>query len=259
MSMVLPTSVPLRRAAADDRGTVVLVHGLSSAARSWSGFVAALPDDVGYVAADLPGHGHAPAGPLSSRPYSFGAMATGIGALCASVADDGPVTVIGHSLGGAVALLVGSGLFGASVEKVVAIDSKVRWAQNELDRANAVAAKPPKLFATRDEALRFWQLVAGVPVGEPVSPALETDVLLAEDDGWRLAYDPSTAALGAAPIQALIDLSAAPVQLVRGELDPMVSADEAELPGALPLITVAGCGHSPHVERPAELVALLGL
>lgn len=245
-------SVPLAVSGANGGGSVVLVHGLASAGRSWAGFGAALPAGVGWAAIDLAGHGRA----STEAPYSFGGMATEVGRLCASL--PGPVTLIGHSLGGAVALLTGTGLFGARIDRVVAIGTKVRWTEHELDRAAAVAAKPAKLFASRDEARDFWQLVAGVPVGGALDPALEDDVLRADGDAWRLAYDPAAAALGAAPVQALIDLNQGEVQLVRGERDPLVSAEDIALANTLPGITVPGCGHSPHVERPALLAGLLG-
>lgn len=246
------SSVTLHRAGTG-RGTAVLVHGLASAAASWMPFIQALPEGVGYAAVDLPGHGGQP----PAQPYSFGDMAVRVGQVCA-VADP-PVTVVGHSLGGAVALLVGSGLFGAQVAAVVTIGSKVRWTEAERAGAQAVAAKPPKWFESAADAGRFWQRVAGCPPGSPISPELEAQVLATDGSRWRLAYDPAVAGLGEAPLLSLVELCAAPVQLVRGELDPVVSAEDLELDGTRKVLTLQGCGHSPHIEQPVELVTRLGL
>lgn len=235
-------------------GSVLLLHGLASAARSWDGFAAQLPEGLECRAPDLRGHGANR--DAAAAPYSFGALALDAARLAATLPP--PVTVIGHSLGGAVALLVGSGLFGVHVDRVVAIDTKVRWTEAELDRATAVAGRAPKLFTTHEEALRFWRLVAGVPAETAVDESLADAVLTTEGGSWRLSYDLAVAALGAAPVQALIALCEAEVQLVRGEDDPMVSADDIALPGILAPITVPGSGHSPHVERPEELARLLG-
>ncbi|MCU1476240.1 MAG: alpha/beta hydrolase fold [Subtercola sp.] len=252
--MISELSVPLSHEGSGAGGSVVLVHGLASAGRSWSAFTHQLPVDVSWRAVDLPGHGQ------SDRlaAYSFGELALAVARVCDGM--PAPLTIIGHSLGGAVCLLVGSGLYGVTVSRVVALDSKVTWTRAEAERAAAVAAKPAKVFATRDEALRFWQLVAGVPVGSAIDAELAADVVADVEGGWSLRYDQAAAALGAAPMQKLVGLCPpeTQVQLVRGKDDPLVPAGDTALAGALAPITVAESGHSPHVERPAELARALG-
>jgi pimeloyl-ACP methyl ester carboxylesterase len=233
-----------------DGPSVVLVHGLASAGRSWAGFAEALPAGVGRVAVDLPGHGRS----ARRTPYSFGDMAAEVGRVCATL--PGPVTLVGHSLGGAVALLVGTGLFGADVRRVVTIGTKVRWTAAELARAHAVARKPAKVFGGRDEALHFWRRVAGVPADTPLGDELVADVLAEDAGGWRLSYDPAVAGLGAAPVRELTAINKAEVIVVRGELDELLPAADAA--GGGTVLTVPGCGHSPHIEDPRLLATLLG-
>jgi pimeloyl-ACP methyl ester carboxylesterase len=251
--MTAALAIPLVDNGSGAGPSVVFVHGLASAGRSWNGLASALPPAVGRVAVDLPGHGRSPRHP----PYSFGAAAVAVGRVCAGL--PAPVTVVGHSLGGAVALLVGTGLFGADVARVITIGTKVSWTETEADRARSVAAKPAKVFPTRAAALEFWRRVAGVPAGLAVPEELVVDVLVAADDGWRLSYDPAVAGLGAAPVRELTVLNTAEVVAVRGEHDPVLAAEDHASTGAAAALTVPGSGHSPHLEDSRGLAALLGL
>lgn len=82
--------------------TVVLIHGASANAREFtSNLIPALRDDFTVLAPDRPGHGY------SDRPGSDGgilAMQARQMAGLISETGRGPVLVIGHSYGGAVAL-----------------------------------------------------------------------------------------------------------------------------------------------------------
>ncbi|AIJ25511.1 alpha/beta hydrolase fold protein [Amycolatopsis methanolica 239] len=78
--------------------------------------------------ADLPGHGRSE--PLPR--YSFGALAAAV----AEVVPAGTtVAVLGHSLGGVVALTLASGWFGVRVSGACGLGMKVRWSDEELARA----------------------------------------------------------------------------------------------------------------------------
>jgi pimeloyl-ACP methyl ester carboxylesterase len=76
---------------------VVLLHALGSSARTWSRFAAGLPRTS--IALDLPGHGTAP----HTGDYSFPAMADHVRD---AITGHDTVDVVGHSMGGAVALFL---------------------------------------------------------------------------------------------------------------------------------------------------------
>jgi pimeloyl-ACP methyl ester carboxylesterase len=78
---------------------VVLLHGLASAARTWSVFTAVLP--TRSHALDLRGHGGSP----HAGDYSLETMADDVLAFL-DTHDLATVDLVGHSMGGAVALLV---------------------------------------------------------------------------------------------------------------------------------------------------------
>src|SRR5918999_533981 len=79
---------------------VLLIHGITSSADTWRPAMDALSRDHTVIAPDLLGHG------ASAKPrgdYSLGAYASGVRDLLAALGHD-RVSVVGHSLGGGVAM-----------------------------------------------------------------------------------------------------------------------------------------------------------
>jgi pimeloyl-ACP methyl ester carboxylesterase len=79
---------------------VILLHGITSSSQTWTGVAERLAGDYTVLAPDLIGHGQ------SAKPrgdYSIGALASGVRDLAVTL-DLGPATVVGHSLGGGVAM-----------------------------------------------------------------------------------------------------------------------------------------------------------
>jgi pimeloyl-ACP methyl ester carboxylesterase len=79
---------------------ILLIHGLGGTRDTWAALMPSLAEAHTVIAPDLPGHGdsHAPAG-----DYSLGAHATVLRDLLVALAHPS-ASVIGHSLGGGVAL-----------------------------------------------------------------------------------------------------------------------------------------------------------
>src|SRR6202034_4458373 len=99
---------------------IVLVHGGAAHSRWWDHIGPLLAADRSVIAVDLSGHGDSG----RRESYTFDAWA---GEVLAVAADAGLVSpvVIGHSMGGVVALRLAS-LFGSSIEGAVVIDSPLR-------------------------------------------------------------------------------------------------------------------------------------
>jgi pimeloyl-ACP methyl ester carboxylesterase len=79
---------------------IILIHGITSSSQTWDEVAPMLARNYTVLAPDLIGHGH------SAKPrgdYSMGAFASGIRDLAVSLGL-GPATVVGHSLGGGVAM-----------------------------------------------------------------------------------------------------------------------------------------------------------
>jgi pimeloyl-ACP methyl ester carboxylesterase len=79
---------------------LLLIHGLAGSATTWKDVMPMLARDHTVLAPDLLGHG-ASAKPLGD--YSLGAFASGLRDLLGVLGID-RVTVVGHSLGGGVAM-----------------------------------------------------------------------------------------------------------------------------------------------------------
>ncbi|OXM71022.1 alpha/beta fold hydrolase [Amycolatopsis thermalba] len=229
------------RTGGSDGPVLLALHGLGATGAVWDGVVERWPGR--WIVPDLPGHGRSE--PLPR--YSFGALAA---AVAEAVPAGTPVAVLGHSLGGVVALTLASGWFGVRVSGACGLGMKVRWTDEELARAADQATRPAKVFGSRDEAAERWLKVSGlhglVPVDSPV-----VDSGLAE--GWRLALDQAAFGVGAPDLDGLLAAARAPVILAAGEHDPMCPA--AHLPGDAVLLP--GLGHNAHVEDPAALDPLL--
>ena len=78
---------------------MVLIHGSGMNARSWVRQLNALAGRLRLAALDLPGHGESDPAPRTSVEDYAGAVCDFIAAL-----KSGPALVVGHSLGGAVAI-----------------------------------------------------------------------------------------------------------------------------------------------------------
>src|SRR3954454_3218946 len=97
---------------------LVLVHGIAGSSDTWNDVIEPLAERYTVVAPDLLGHGE------SAKPrgdYSLGAYASGIRDLMAALGHD-RATVVGHSLGGGIAMQMGY-QFPQRVERLVLVDS----------------------------------------------------------------------------------------------------------------------------------------
>jgi pimeloyl-ACP methyl ester carboxylesterase len=110
---------------------VVLIHGITSSSLSWVRVAPALADRFRVVAMDLKGHGD------SGRPatgYRLADQAAEVDALCQALGLDSPI-VIGHSWGGAVALILATST--ARVRRLVLEDPAI--GQRNADPAERAA------------------------------------------------------------------------------------------------------------------------
>lgn len=237
--------------------TLLLLHGLGGTGAVWAPVLERVREEWpgSWVVCDLPGHGYSgwPAVP------SFGRYAADVADL---VSDSRDVVAVGHSLGGVVAVLLGTGWFGVPVSRVVAIGVKVHWTEEELEVARLRAAKPVTCFPDEDSALDRLVKVAGLPPGTPAGSELVRRGLATGPGGFRLSMDPAANPVARATpspahvVSAAIAAGRARVRMVCGSEDPGVTIgqlraldpDAVELPGA---------GHSPHVERPDEVYRVI--
>jgi len=227
---------------------LLYIHGLNANGAVWESLdrIAAEEWEGRRIAIDLPGHG----GSEPAALYSYGACAA---AVAECVGNGGPVSIIGHSMGGVVALALASGWFGIEVVDVLAFGVKVNWADEELARLREVAGRPAKTFADRDEAVTRFLRVSGLDgLVEADDPMIADGVVALPQGGFALAADPAANAIGAPSISSLIDAGGANVRLACGSGDPLVGIEE--LRAYDPAVEEwEGVAHNAQVEAPEQV------
>jgi pimeloyl-ACP methyl ester carboxylesterase len=242
---------PLRvQRGGDGEPVLLLLHGLGATGDVWRGLCGVLADRWRgrWVIPDLPGHG----GSVALASYSLDGLAASV---VGAVPPADRVVILGHSLGGAVALALASRRFGLPVSAVCGLGVKVLWTEEELARARTLSTRPSPTYATRADAVERHLKLAGL-TGLVTPDAVADAALVHSDGGWAVAFDPAAFAVGAPDMKALIASSSAPVVLAAGERDPMCTAQQLRALVPDPIV-LPGLGHNAHVEDPAALWPLL--
>jgi pimeloyl-ACP methyl ester carboxylesterase len=226
--------------------TLVLLHGVGAAGSAFGPLIEKLSAWPGkIVVPDLRGHGRSP----HATHYGMGHHAADVADL---FAPGERIHVVGHSMGGAVALVLASGLFGVDVVKVSAFGVKDGWTEDELAKGAAFAASPVRWFDTRAAAAERFLKVSGlfghVAIDDPAANAGIVEV----SGRWRLAADNATVRASGATCGDFVKAVRAPYQLFCGGRDPMVKVEEMRRydPNAF---AIGECGHNPHIEAPDEV------
>jgi len=249
---------------------ILLVHGMMSARTTWADQWDRLAADHRVVAPDLFGHGE------SDKPlgdYSLGAHAASLRDLLDAL-DVPSATVVGHSLGGGIAMQLAY-LFPERVDRLVLVSSG--GLGRELNPLLRAATLPGSEFVlpvlasgwlhgVGDSALRLWRRV-GLPAVSPSSTqAWQSLTSLADADTRRafLATSRSVIDAGGQTVSArsrLSGLTAREVLLIWGAGDRMIpsshlEAARAELPHSRVAI-LPRSGHFPHLDEPDRFAAVL--
>jgi pimeloyl-ACP methyl ester carboxylesterase len=145
------------------RPGIVFVHGGAAHAHWWSFIAPLFVPDYRVAAIDLSGHGDS--GRRDAYPRDIWAREV------IAVADDlgcaGPPVVVGHSMGGFVAIATASE-FGDRIAGAVILDSPVRRPDPEEEEgARGKAFRNPKVYPDVDTALRHFRTVPEQPSSLP--------------------------------------------------------------------------------------------
>jgi pimeloyl-ACP methyl ester carboxylesterase len=228
---------------------LVLLHGMGANAAAWEPLLPLIERGWGgrWLAPDLRGHGRS----VPEGPWGFGIHAADVAALI-EAEPPGPLTLAGHSFGGAVAALVASGWFGLRVRDVAAFGVKIEWADGEIAKARELAGRPAPVFATRDEAVARYLRISGLAGLAPPTSATATAGVTGADGRFRVTMNPRAFGAVGPPVAALLGLPEPPVRLAAGERDPMVTLEQMRRidPGAR---VFAGAGHNAHWEAPEQV------
>ena len=235
--------------AGDPRGApVVLVHGNWATSSWWEPVLARMPAGYRAFAYDVRGRGGT-TGPDSS--YAIDALAADLLTFATAVGAD-RFHLVGHSLGGAIALQ-------AALDAPDRVRSVAAIAPAWVDGAPAAYNQPDRQRQLADDIAFFGGALKALA---PTVP---------DDEFWkRLVREGHTQRIDAT-LRNLDALEAwtpgdrlatirPPKVVIAGALDPLTggatAARAAEALGT-PLVTLDGVGHSPIIEVPDRIVALL--
>jgi pimeloyl-ACP methyl ester carboxylesterase len=233
---------------APDETTLLLLHGLGSNGAVWDRMVRALAGrwKGRILIPDLRGHGRSD----RASDYALGRHAADVAGLLAATE---PVSIVGHSMGGAIAVALASGWFALDVRNVFGLSIKPVFTPADLEAARAFAHRPPRRFASREEASERFLRTNGLTGIAGPDDAVALEGVRRAGEGYELAADPRTLLVAGPPLAPMLNVATAPIQLATGDRDDMASAtDLRTAAGAVAIIGDAG--HNPHVER-AELIA----
>ena len=232
---------------------LLLLHGLGATAAVWRRLLPLVAESWPgrWAAPDLRGHGLSVAEP----PYGYAVHAADMAGLAAELGA-ARVTMLGHSFGGVVGAVLGSGWYGVPVDRVVALGVRMDWTDDEVARAQAMSRRPPQVFGSSAEAADRHLKLAGLrDLVDPADPVAQAGVRVARG-GWIAALDPRAFGALGPSVETILSRSAAPLRLAAGSADPMVDLDAMRRvdPDA---VLLDRTGHNAHWESPEAVWGLL--
>jgi pimeloyl-ACP methyl ester carboxylesterase len=252
----------------EDRPPLLLIHGGKDHARSWDPVARALRAEWRVIAPDLRGHGDSAWAQGST--YTLPEYVLDVAQLI-EVLDLAPVTIVGHSMGAAVALYY-TGVYPEKVAKLIAIEgmgappelralqeARELWdmTRSWIDAVRSGARRQPRRYATIDEAAARMR-------GENpnLSPGLARHLTVHgvarnEDGSFSWKFDNASRPLfpqrlPPGTLERLWGRIACPTLLVHGSDgwhgDPGRDGRAAHVPGAR-VLEIPGAGHWVHHDQ----------
>ena len=179
---------------------LLLVHGGLDHARSWDWVARSLRKDWHVICPDLRGHGDSDWSPdgVYSMPFYVADLAQLV-----HQHGDGPITLVGHSLGGAISLRY-AGLYPENVRRVVAIEGlglapqkmqerqavplAQRW-RDWLEKRRALSARTPRRYASLEDAYARMREENGFLSESQARHLTLHGASRNEDGSWSWKYD----------------------------------------------------------------------
>ena len=243
----------IREAGQQHQQMVLLVHGLGDeAGTTWDQVVPELAKNYHVVVPDLPGFGRSS---KANQLYSPQKYALLLNWLVSSLPHK-PLSVVGHSLGGGIAIIYAA-QYGQNLQRLVLVDAVGilhRLAVSQYFVKQQIQLDVPLVSGMLNGSLgRFADLVLEKTAQIPLDPDLILDNAMLRNK--FLAGDPTriaALALVQADYSLLLDQIKTPTWLLWGELDEIANVRAAEVLqwqlANAELRILPGRGHSPMLE-----------
>ena len=237
---------------------LVLLHGLFGSANNLGQLARAFKEDYVVYSVDLPDHGKSPWLPEASVQVYAQALAAWL-----AENEIGQSRVIGHSLGGKVAMQLALD-FPSLVERLVVLDiAPVAYCRRHDAVFGALNAVVEARAASRSEARAIMQ-----PLLEDmrIVDFLLTSAHISNEGCVQWRFNLNGLSMGYESILGAISARSGgakkfsgPTLVVRGELSDYITDESArafsQLFSSFDMVTVSGAGHWLHQEEPAAVSA----
>ncbi|MDX1495947.1 MAG: alpha/beta hydrolase [Salinisphaeraceae bacterium] len=251
---VYEAEVAIYEAGLENERAVMLVHGLGqSAARDWSDTIVALAKDYHVIAVDLPGFGSSTKGNHAYNPDGYAQVLNAV----AEATTDKPFSLVGHSMGGAVALHYAA-LYPKKVERLMLVSvAGILHRTVYTGYLSRLGIRIlPNVFPRQEDVLSgITQVALGHLVVEPEPENLVFNSAILRQE--LLAADPERiAALGLVlqDFSFLIPQANMPTLVVWGQNDNIAPLRTGRLLASrlkqARLRIIPGVGHSPMLKSP---------
>ena len=252
-------SAPLHVETLGQGPPLVLLHGWALHSGLWGPLVPRLARRFRVHAVDLPGHGHSPV----VDPYTLDAVTRAVAD--AMRGEDAPLTVLGWSLGGIVAMAWALAE-PHRIARMVLVCTTPRFAVGA-DWPDAMAAETLARFADelrvayRPTLQRFLSLqVQGSEHGRAALAAMRHD-LFTRGEPAPVVLGRALEVLRSTDLRGRVPALTQPTLVVAGERDALTPvAASAWLAEVLPNarhVPIAGAGHAPFLSHPDAFNAAL--
>jgi pimeloyl-ACP methyl ester carboxylesterase len=259
---------PMNFVEAGSGPVLLLIHGMAGTCANWETVIEPLAIDHTVIAPDFPGHGaSAPGG----GDYSLGALAGSLRDLMLTLGHE-RATLVGHSLGGGVAMQF-TYQFPEMVERLVLVSSGGLGPDvSPILRAAALPGADLFISATAGVGKQVGSVIGrgfgalGLRPNADLAEITRGYATLADSERRKAFLATLRSVVGTqgqrvAALDRLYLAETLPLLIVWGENDPIIPVEHArqahaQLPDSR-LEIFADTGHVPMLERPGHFIAAL--
>jgi pimeloyl-ACP methyl ester carboxylesterase len=240
---------------------LVLVHGAGTSGAIWRRVVPLLAPRYRVVAPDVPGYGGSPA---AGPGFALEEVADHLAEELRSAGVEGPYDLVGHSMGGAIAILIAARrpervrrLILAAPAGLAAVPRPVAALLGRVAKPYAVVRRTVAGPLAGSALVRRLALAGVAYDGARVPPEHARAVLASSVGATRIG--PGLASAAAADLRHALESVRAPLGLVWGEHDPVIPRRRIEvIRDVRPDVAIAvvpDTAHAPMLERPEAFCA----
>ena len=240
------------------RPSMVLLHCLACALDWWDGVTPALARDHHVVRVDLLGHGGSAKPRARNTPQQSARL---VAQVIARLGLERPV-IVGHSLGGTVATALAERRE-VQLAGVAVMGDPPSSRYRELPLTGRMATWPvvgQTFWRTAPDGMVKSSLEEAFAPGYDVPERFVDDVRRMTYTSYSRSNDRATDFIKKAGLAQRLRRTRVPLLVIQGRRDeialPSGAREWRRVPGAR-VVELAGVGHSPNVERPAQTASLL--